>query len=396
MLDTITTGHALRRSRELSGLSERAAARALGVRRATLRAWEADQATPDAEQIELATVVYGHGTEDVWAERAPLVDPEQPGLLVVGSERITVWSNGDAGQVDNRDVIARYLAAVRRQRGVEDHDDIALRADDLGALSMVLDLDDDELQSILMELLDLTPAGAQWAIRSMLVGGLVAMVATGALGSSWFAPNVSASPAEVRPPAEVAEVIVDDVVIDAVVEPAADAATDTTTDVSVPGVAVERGPEATEATEELITGDDVPVEVSETPLTIERDQWDAEQEALAGDPGEVTPPAPSVSLETGTAPATEAGPTSVERAATFDTGVTPQGRVQDRRSQGLPLFAVEHANNEVVVDPPVFSVHPPGAPTDLGAPLFAPGSSPQRAPGALGQGRPALPPHPGA
>ncbi len=228
MLDTITTGHALRRSRELAGLSERAAARALGVRRAALRDWESDRVVPDPAQIELATIVYGVGAEDIWAERTPLVDPEQPGVLVVGSERVPVWPDGDPGTVDNRDVISRYLAAVRRQRGADEHDEIALRSDDLAALSMVLDLDDDQLQQILMDLLDLTPAGAQWAIRSMLVGGLVAMVATGALGSSWFAPSVSAdSSADVRPPAAVADVVVED-------------ATDVTTDVSVPGIAVER------------------------------------------------------------------------------------------------------------------------------------------------------------
>ncbi len=414
MLDTITTGQVLRRSRELSGLSERAAARALGVRRTTLRGWETDRVVPGPEQVELAAVVYGHGTEDIWADRAPLIDPEQPGLLVVGTERISVRS-GDSDEVDNRDVIERYLAAVRRQRGVDEHDDIPLRANDLGALSLVLDLDDEELQAILMDLLDLTAAGAQWAIRSMLVGGLVAMVATGALGGSWFAPSASADTApDMGPSASVAEVVIDDPVdtsgLDLEVPATTDASdTDasTATDTSVPGIAVERdavtaddpgteapgfedpGAEAPAvdqpaAEDVIIEGDAVPVEISEEPLTIERDQWDREQQELGELPGTDTeaPPAPSASLGS-----------EVEAVSTFDTGVVPHDRAPDRRSLGLPLFAVEHGNHEVVVDPPVFSVHAPGAQQPLGTPLFAPDRpTGPTTPDALGPGPSALPP----
>ena len=373
MLDTITTGHALRRTRELAGLSDRAAARALGVRRSTLRDWEADRSAPGPEMVELAALVYGHGAEDIWAERTPLLDPEQPGVLVVGSERVLVWPDGTAGAVDNRDVIARYLAAVRRQRGVDDRDEIALRSDDLGALSMVLDLDDDQLQQILMDLLDLTPAGAQWAIRSMLVGGLVAMVATGAIGSGLLAPSASADTStDARPPAAVAEVVIDE-----------------STDVSVPGIAVERtdagsgaesAPDASPG--EIVSGDDVPVEISETPQRLDRDEWEREQQELGGQPADQAPDSPS------------APTASAEMTATFHTGVTPQGRTPDRRSQGLPLFAVEHGNREVVVDPPVFGVHPPVNRREPSAPLFTANAptQPPAAPGALGPGPSALPP----
>ena len=387
MLDTITTGHALRRSRELAGMSERSAARSLGVRRATLRDWEADRVLPDATHVELAAITYGRGAEDIWAERTPLVDPELPGVLVVGSEHVPVWSDGDPGSVDNRDVISRYLGAVRRQRGVDEHDEIALRSDDLAALSMVLDLDDDGLQQILMDLLDLTPAGAQWAIRSMLVGGLVAMVATGALGSSWFAPTASAdSTADVRPPAAVAEVVVED-------------SSDVSTDVSVPGIVVERdgasdaAPTDTSVPEQIVSGDDVPVEISETPLRLDRDEWDREQQELGGQPSDQAPDSP-------VAPTASAGTDAsadshaVQATNTFHTGTTPQDRAPDRRSQGLPLFAVEHANREVVVEPPLFSVHAPSVRPDLGAPLFTPVTplQPPSAPGALGPGPSALPP----
>ncbi len=380
MLDTITTGHALRRSRELAGLSERAAARALGVRRATLRDWESDRVLPDATQVELAAITYGRGAENIWAERTPLIDPAQPGVLVVGSEQVHVWPDGDPSAVDNRDVIARYLAAVRRQRGVEEHDDIRLRSDDLAALSLVLDLDDDGLQQILMDLLDLTPAGAQWAIRSMVVGGLVAMVATGALGSSWFTPSVSAdTAAPARPAAAVVEVDID-------------AAVEDSTDVSVPGIVVERDraadpvPPTAPAEADLITGDEVPVEISESPLTIDREEWDREQQELGDQPAGESPDSPAAPT------ASTSG--AVETATTFHTGVTPADRAPDRRSQGLPLFAVEHTSREVVVEPPLFSVHAPTHRPDPGAPLFAPATPPQppAAPGVLGPGPSALPP----
>lgn len=242
MLDTMTIGHALRRSRELAGISDRSAARSIGVSRSTLRSWEADRAVPDTEQLSLAAGLYGHGVQDVWASRAPLTSPEEPGVLLVGSERVTISSDDtgslDDSVIDNRVVLSRYIAAVRRQRGLEPDDSIELRAVDLAALSTVLNLDDDSLQALLTELLDLTPAGAQWAVRSMLVGGLVALAATGMLGTSWFASPVSAAP--VATPPAVAEA----------------APLTVSPDVSVPGTSIER--------------DTTDVEVSDAALTVER------------------------------------------------------------------------------------------------------------------------------
>jgi len=196
MLDETTTGRALQRLRELSGLSERAAARQCGVRPSVLRSWETRRSMPDADQIARAVAVYGRDLGDAIPPRSPLTDPTRPGVLVVGEEEIDVADHivaGSSTHQDNNAVICAYLAAVRRQRGLEDTDSVDLRAEDLAALAVELDLGDADLQHLLAALLDLTPAGAQLTMRTLLVGALVALLATGVVHGSWLAPTASAS-----------------------------------------------------------------------------------------------------------------------------------------------------------------------------------------------------------
>jgi transcriptional regulator with XRE-family HTH domain len=188
---TMTTGHALARARELAGLSERAAARRLGVPRSLLRDWESDTVVPGADDVEQAVRIYSADLDRVWPDRRPLVTPEEPGVLVVGDDRIDVVVDGV--ELDNRAVLTCYLAAVRRQRGLSGNESVELRADDISSLAGVLDLDDAELESLLTELLELTPAGARWTMRALVVGGLMAVGATAAVGSSWFSPATAAT-----------------------------------------------------------------------------------------------------------------------------------------------------------------------------------------------------------
>jgi transcriptional regulator with XRE-family HTH domain len=201
---TMTTGHALRRARELADMSERAAARSLGVRRSTLRDWEADRAAPDAEQLAAAVRLFSVDLETIWPDRRPLVSADDPGVLNVGTERVPVETDPvlDAEgvrRVDNRVVLTRYLAAVRRQRGLDPTDRVDLRAVDIASLAHVLDLDDAALEHELAELLELTPAGARWTMRALVVGGLMAIGATSAIGSTWFSP-VTAAPLDTATP----------------------------------------------------------------------------------------------------------------------------------------------------------------------------------------------------
>ena len=194
---TMTTGHALRRARELADTSERAAARSLGVRRSTLRDWEADRAAPDADQLAAAVRLYSVDLETIWPDRRPLISADEPDVLRVGDERVPVETDPVIGpdgvrRIDNRVVLTRYLAAVRRQRGLDPNERVDLRADDIASLANVLDLDDTALEAELAELLDLTPAGARWTMRALVVGGLMAIGATSAIGSTWFSPATAA------------------------------------------------------------------------------------------------------------------------------------------------------------------------------------------------------------
>lgn len=208
MLDETTTGHALRRLRELSGLSERRAARAIGVRRSELRSWESQDTMPDDEHLARAVGVYGRDLQGVVATRRPLTDPERPGLLLVGEEEIVVAEHvreSDDPHHRNEALLRTYVDAVRRQRGVPLDQAVELRADDLNSLATELDLEDDHLRGLLGDLLDLTPAGAQFATRALLVGALIAVLSTGAVQSTWLAPTASASTATAAVPAVVTE-----------------------------------------------------------------------------------------------------------------------------------------------------------------------------------------------
>ena len=86
-----TTGHTLRRARELAGLHERTAARALGVRRARLR--ELGVGRRGARRRRAGpgdrSVQRRPGRRSGPTAR-PLVTPDEPGVLVVGDERIDV------------------------------------------------------------------------------------------------------------------------------------------------------------------------------------------------------------------------------------------------------------------------------------------------------------------
>ena len=202
---TGATGRRLRRARELSGLRPGTAARAMGIRRARLRDWESGRTVPDADEMARAVQLYSADLNHIWPDREPLISPEEPGVLVVGDDRIEAYPRAvttpGSGQattrptVDNRVVLSRYIAAVRRQRGVGPDEPVELRSQDVSALATVLDLDDMLLEVQLMDLLDLTPAGARWTARAMVVGALMAVGAGVLVGASWFgaAPSDAAA-----------------------------------------------------------------------------------------------------------------------------------------------------------------------------------------------------------
>jgi len=193
---TTTTGGALRRARELAGLSTGGAARRMGVPSSTVRAWETGRATPTATQVEAAARLYGNDLAQMWPDRTPLAHPSRPGVLVVGEETVDLGSDELGRRPDNHTVLVQYLAAVRRQRGMAPRERIELRGNDIVSLARVLDLDDADLDAELQQLLDLTPTGSRMTVRAMVVASLMAVAATGVVTGSWVAPTATAASGE--------------------------------------------------------------------------------------------------------------------------------------------------------------------------------------------------------
>ncbi len=177
-------------------MRERSAAKAVGVRRTQLRAWESGTELPDADELARLVELYSADLAQVWPDRQPLLSPTEPGVLIVGDERVELFLE-PGRPIDNRTVLMRYLAAVRRQRSEATDTRVELRAADIDSLATVLDLSDVDLERQLAELLDLTPAGARFTARAMMVGGLTAIAATTLVAGSWFtSPSIAdATPA---------------------------------------------------------------------------------------------------------------------------------------------------------------------------------------------------------
>lgn len=189
MIDQSQTAQALGRLRTLSGYSQRAAARQLGVRGTVLRSWEEGSVLPTATQMDALLSLYGRDVKELLKPRQPLVSADQPGVLRIGSRSVdTVSIRVDASNASeaNRRIVAQYLAAVRSERGSAPGDLVELRAVDMRQLADVLDLSDQNLEELLATQLDLTPAGAQFAVRAVLVAGLMTAALLGGIGSRWL------------------------------------------------------------------------------------------------------------------------------------------------------------------------------------------------------------------
>ncbi|MGB3410779.1 MAG: helix-turn-helix transcriptional regulator [Microthrixaceae bacterium] len=197
MLNQTDTADALRRLRELSGLSRRGAARQMGMDKRTLRSWEDGHATPDRDQVDHATRVYGRGLDWLLADRQPITDPAEPGVLRVGSQTIDIAEirrNHPVIHDSNRATLHAYVDAVRQVRGVPVKGIVELRSLDIRLLASELDISDPAIGDLLADVFNMTPAGAQSATRAMLIGSLMAVAAAGMIGATWFAPAASAAP----------------------------------------------------------------------------------------------------------------------------------------------------------------------------------------------------------
>ena len=172
----VMAGVAMRRARELAGIDRATAATEMGVPRRDLRAIERGRRGADVAVLERAIDLYGGASLDL-PPRVDLVHPSDPYLLVIGDEQVRV----DPFRDDDGEVLAEYVAAVRRQRGLETAAVVRFRSHDLVQLASVLDLSSGDLADRLRRLtgLDRDPA-IQAARRLVLTGLALAIVGASA------------------------------------------------------------------------------------------------------------------------------------------------------------------------------------------------------------------------
>lgn len=202
---TVVAGPALRRARELAGMDRSAAARAVGVRRRDLRGIEAGYRPAATTVLERALSVYGDEDLDL-PPRQDLRHPTDPNLLVIGDEVVRV----DPFRDDDRRVLADYVAAVRRQRGLDPEAEVPFRSADLVQLASVLDLAAPDMERQLRLAAGMDDVSARRAARLLVLTGL-ALALAGASerlrrDSAWSPPlagvplfDVEARSARTRP-----------------------------------------------------------------------------------------------------------------------------------------------------------------------------------------------------
>jgi transcriptional regulator with XRE-family HTH domain len=183
-METLTAALTLRRARELAGVDPHDAARRLGVRPGQLRAYEAGQCAVPASVLSDAAAVYG-APEVTVVSGVDLPVPGDPRFIAVGTERIPV---ADAHH-DNPALLQRYVAAVRRQRGLGPHGPVELRAADVAMLAGLLDLTDEDLERQLGEASGASTGSTRRAARSLVLSGLVILAADMAAPSGTAAPS---------------------------------------------------------------------------------------------------------------------------------------------------------------------------------------------------------------
>ena len=168
----VMAGLAMRRARELAGIDRASAASEMGVGRWDLRAIESGRRGADVAVVERAIDIYGGARLDL-PPRVELVHPADPYLLVIGDEQVRV----DPFRDDDGEVLAAYVDAVRRQRGLESAAVVRFRSDDLVQLASVLDLSSADLAERLRRLTGLDRDPAIQAARRLILTGLAMAIA---------------------------------------------------------------------------------------------------------------------------------------------------------------------------------------------------------------------------
>ena len=168
----VPVGPTMRRARELAGLDRGVAASGLGVRARDLRVIESGRRPADVVLVERALQVYGGDRLDL-PPRQDLIHPLDRNVLVVGDEQVRI----DPNRSDDTAVLVGYVAAVRRQRGLEVAAVVRFRANDLVQLAAVLDLEATDLVDRLRRVTGLDSDPAVQAARRIVLAGLALAIA---------------------------------------------------------------------------------------------------------------------------------------------------------------------------------------------------------------------------
>jgi len=162
-------GTLLRGARRARGLSRREVADRVGTTQSDLRRFErGDTPVPPHLVAEFAEC-YGQALTAQLATRAPIqVDRQR---MVVGAEVATLESD------DGDEVLGKYVGLVARLRQSQPGEPIALRTDDLVALSNAIGRNTDDVEARIVEVLGCTPREAHSLHAEMLRRKLVLPVA---------------------------------------------------------------------------------------------------------------------------------------------------------------------------------------------------------------------------
>ena len=162
-------GTLLRGARKQRSLTRRDVAGRVGTSAADLRRFERGDAPVPPHLVAALAECYGEDLTAQFAAREPIqVDRRR---IAVGAENATLRSS------DDDEVLGTYVGIVARLRHAKPGEPIALRTDDLVALSTALGKDPEHVEARIVELLGCTPHEARSLHSELLRRKLVLPVA---------------------------------------------------------------------------------------------------------------------------------------------------------------------------------------------------------------------------
>ena len=185
-IPAVRVGWLIGQARRAATLDERGLARAVGVRRRTIRRWETAREVPCDREIEAIANACHRNLAELLPARDVVEFDAAARFLRVGGQSVSV------ADVRNDAVLTTYVALVREQRQLGKDDRVTFRQPDLDVLSEALDLDDDALEVRLRRIAGLDENDAA-EVRRRLMRRRLAMPAVGLLAGSWGLARMAAA-----------------------------------------------------------------------------------------------------------------------------------------------------------------------------------------------------------